>query len=266
MNKNFKYFLFLFLGIIIILFIFNRENMPGQETPEKITYSRFKKMLTPDGQERYGRIYTREVTSDSASGTDDAFILQIGPRKITGRYVKPGVEIKLSDGIPRMKEKTIPFEVESVPGLLDDGLIEKLDRNNITYKVVNPEESSILNTIFQMLPFVLIIALLWLFMMRQIQSTGNRAMSFGKSKARLHAEGKTRVTFLDVAGCDEAKEELVFGALIQDLLGDVFRGGLRFVQKLQADRIGGVGSQGTRGDGGCIATFSIRIAKLEDDR
>jgi cell division protease FtsH len=60
-----------------------------------------------------------------------------------------------------------------------------------------------------MLPFIIIVALLWMFMIRQIQSTGNKAMAFGKSKAKLNPEGKTRVTFTDVAGCDEAKEELV---------------------------------------------------------
>ncbi|MBI41860.1 MAG: cell division protein FtsH [Leptospiraceae bacterium] len=212
MNKNFKYFLFLFLGIIIILFFFQGQNgiFPGQETPEKITYSQFKKMLTPDGQERYGRIYTGGIKyqKDNPNPTDDSFVLKIGPRKIQGRYLKDGVEITNEDP-ERMKEKTVPFEVESVPGLLDNGLLEQLDKNNINYKLVNPEESSFLITIAQMIPFVIIIALLWIFMMRQIQSTGNRAMSFGKNKAKLHAEGKTRVTFLDVAGCDEAKEELV---------------------------------------------------------
>ena len=212
MNKNFKYFLFLFLGIIIILFFFQGQNgiFPGQETPEKITYSQFKKMLTPDGQERYGRIYTGGIKyqKDNPNPTDDSFVLKIGPRKIQGRYLKDGVEITNEDP-ERMKEKTVPFEVESVPGLLDNGLLEQLDKNNINYKLVNPEESSFLITMAQMIPVVIIIALLWIFMMRQIQSTGNRAMSFGKNKAKLHAEGKTRVTFLDVAGCDEAKEELV---------------------------------------------------------
>ncbi len=57
------------------------------------------------------------------------------------------------------------------------------------------------------LPFLLIIAL-WIFFMRQMQTGGNKAMSFGKSRARLLSTQQKKVTFKDVAGVDEAKEEL----------------------------------------------------------
>ncbi len=49
---------------------------------------------------------------------------------------------------------------------------------------------------------------LWLFILNQMQGGGNRAMSFGKSRAKLHAEDKPRITFNDVAGVDEAKQDL----------------------------------------------------------
>ncbi len=55
---------------------------------------------------------------------------------------------------------------------------------------------------------VLILLGLWIFMMRQMQSGGNKALSFGKSRARLHSSQQKKVTFKDVAGVDEAKEEL----------------------------------------------------------
>ena len=61
--------------------------------------------------------------------------------------------------------------------------------------------------LFQMLPLVIILGL-WFFMIRQMQSGGNKAMSFGKSRARLLSMQQKKVTFKDVAGCDEAKEEL----------------------------------------------------------
>ena len=48
----------------------------------------------------------------------------------------------------------------------------------------------------------------WIFMMRQMQSGGNKALSFGKSRARLHSTQQKKVTFKDVAGVEEAKEEL----------------------------------------------------------
>jgi cell division protease FtsH len=57
------------------------------------------------------------------------------------------------------------------------------------------------------LPLLLIIGL-WLLIMRQMQVGGNRAFSFGKSRARMFGGDRPRVTFNDVAGCDEAKEEL----------------------------------------------------------
>jgi cell division protease FtsH len=61
--------------------------------------------------------------------------------------------------------------------------------------------------LFQMLPLVVILGL-WFFMIRQMQSGGNKAMSFGKSRARLLSMQQKKVTFKDVAGVDEAKEEL----------------------------------------------------------
>ena len=55
---------------------------------------------------------------------------------------------------------------------------------------------------------MLLILGIWLFVMRQMQGSGGKAMGFGKSKAKLLTEGHTQVTFEDVAGVDEAKEDL----------------------------------------------------------
>ena len=63
------------------------------------------------------------------------------------------------------------------------------------------------NLLTSMLPILLIVGV-WMLMLRQAQSGSNQAMSFGKSRARLHTENKPKVTFDDVAGVDEAKEEL----------------------------------------------------------
>ncbi len=59
------------------------------------------------------------------------------------------------------------------------------------------------------LGFLLIFIVFWFFIINQMQNTGNKALSFGKSRARLHADDKTKTTFDDIAGEDEAKEELV---------------------------------------------------------
>ncbi|MCX6590119.1 MAG: ATP-dependent zinc metalloprotease FtsH [Acidobacteria bacterium] len=78
-------------------------------------------------------------------------------------------------------------------------------RVNVEIKDVNsaPWVSIIINAV----PFVLLLAF-WIFMMRQMQSGGNKALSFGKSRARLHSSQQKKVTFKDVAGVEEAKEEL----------------------------------------------------------
>ena len=73
---------------------------------------------------------------------------------------------------------------------------------------IKPEQNSILiPLLINIGPFVLLGAI-WFFMLRQMQSGGNKALSFGKSRARLLSMQQKKVTFKDVAGVDEAKEEL----------------------------------------------------------
>ena len=64
-----------------------------------------------------------------------------------------------------------------------------------------------MGALYYLLPFVLIFGF-WIFMLRQMQSGGNKALSFGKSRAKLLSNQQKRVTFKDVAGVEEAKEEL----------------------------------------------------------
>jgi cell division protease FtsH len=210
MNKNFKYFLFIVFGIFfIIYFIQNNPGFKKLDEPERITFSRFKKMLTPDGKESIGSIYTKQTEGGGLFFEEQLYVLRISPKKIEGRYLPAGVIVEPTDDADKIRGKTIPFETEIISGTINEALYAELEKNDVVYRFTNPEENGIFSTIIQMLPFVLIIALLWMFMMRQIQSTGNRAMAFGKSKAKLSPEGKTKITFVDVAGCDEAKQELI---------------------------------------------------------
>lgn len=59
------------------------------------------------------------------------------------------------------------------------------------------------------LGFLVLFIVFWFFLLNQMQNSGNKALSFGKSRARLHADDRTKTTFDDIAGEDEAKEELV---------------------------------------------------------
>ncbi len=82
-----------------------------------------------------------------------------------------------------------------------------LQANNVAITVKDNSGNSWVNILIQFSP-VIIIGALWFFMLRQMQSGGNKAMSFGKSRARLLSMQQKKVTFKDVAGVDEAKEEL----------------------------------------------------------
>ncbi len=91
----------------------------------------------------------------------------------------------------------------------DPNLIERLTKHNVVINAA-PEEQSVsplLGLFLNWLPMLLFIGI-WIFFMRQMQGGGGRTMGFGKSKAKLLSERLGKVTFKDVAGVDEAKEEL----------------------------------------------------------
>ncbi|MBF0136879.1 MAG: ATP-dependent zinc metalloprotease FtsH [Magnetococcales bacterium] len=91
----------------------------------------------------------------------------------------------------------------------DPDLIRRLRDKNVAITSKPPDETPILLTILiSWFPMLLLIGV-WIFFMRQMQSGGGRgAMSFGKSKAKMMSDKQNKVTFADVAGIDEAKEEL----------------------------------------------------------
>lgn len=97
----------------------------------------------------------------------------------------------------------------TIPGGYDEKLLDELINNKVPASGVKPEEPSLLGQIFiNWFPMLLLIGV-WIFFMRQMQGGGGKgAMSFGKSRARLMGEDQIKTTFADVAGCDEAKEEV----------------------------------------------------------
>ena len=91
----------------------------------------------------------------------------------------------------------------------DPGLVQKLHSNGVLIRAVPADDGSpsLLNILISWFPMLLLIGV-WIFFMRQMQSGGGKAMGFGKSRARLLTERSGRVTFEDVAGIEEAKQEL----------------------------------------------------------
>jgi cell division protease FtsH len=111
---------------------------------------------------------------------------------------------------------------DTVTGHLSDGttftttvptrethLVDRLLESGVKIKAAPQEEDmpTFLQVIISWLPMILLIGV-WIFFMRQMQAGGNKALGFGKSKARLLDDKSTQVTFKDVAGVDEAKQEL----------------------------------------------------------
>lgn len=90
----------------------------------------------------------------------------------------------------------------------DPDLIKSLRQKDVRIVVVAPEQTSwYMSILISWFPMLLLLGI-WIFFMRQMQAGGGKAMSFGKSKARLLSDTKNKTTFKDVAGVDEAKEEL----------------------------------------------------------
>ena len=88
-----------------------------------------------------------------------------------------------------------------------EGLANKLIERNVAVAAREPTASPWAALLYSWAPILLMIGF-WIFFMRQMQSGGNKALSFGKSKAKLSSSAQKKVTFKDVAGVDEAKEEL----------------------------------------------------------
>ena len=108
------------------------------------------------------------------------------------------------DGVKESGERFSSFAPD------DGGLVGELLENNVTITAQPPEKPGVLMSLFINWFPLLILVGLWIFFMRQMQGGmgGRGAMSFGKSRARMLSEDQVKVTFQDVAGADEAKEEV----------------------------------------------------------
>jgi len=120
------------------------------------------------------------------------------------------VEIRESGVTPEIIATTQEGErLRTIATVLDRGLMGDLINGGVKVDVKPREEQSLLTSIFvSWFPMLLLIGV-WIFFMRQMQGGGRGgAFSFGKSRARMLDESNNSITFADVAGCDEAKEEV----------------------------------------------------------
>jgi cell division protease FtsH len=156
---------------VVLMSVFQNIGKPGSSSPQALTYS--------------------QLLDKVESGQIDRVIIDTTGREITGR---------LDSGEPF---RSFALEADN------QALIGDLRKHRVDIQIKEPQGQSLLGQIFiSWFPFLLLIGV-WVYFMRQMQGGGGRgAMSFGKSKAKLMGEDQVKITFADVAGVDEAKEEV----------------------------------------------------------
>ena len=169
MNPNYRNLALWAIIAVLLVALFNLFQTPQQRgAVREVAYSEFLQDVSA------GRVKSVTIAGD----------------RITGSY----------------SDNSTGFQTYS-PG--DDTLVQKLEAQKVTINArpENDGSGSLVSMLIGWLPMLLILGV-WIFFMRQMQSGSGRAMGFGKSKAKLLTEAHGRVTFQDVAGVDEAKEDL----------------------------------------------------------
>lgn len=190
MNKNVKVMLIVMTIIFGILFFWQKRAGLLSTPVHKITYSEFLNMLEPmkEGSKPIGKI----ITSEDNKAKPKRLVVE--KEHIEGWYV------------PIDEKEPVRFKTVIAP--LSKDITQKLRQSNLTFVARSSDDNKFFSTIGNILPWVIVFVIIWIFMMRQLQSTGNKAFSFGKSRAKMNVDPKVKITFEDVAGCDEAKVEL----------------------------------------------------------
>lgn len=160
-------------------------------------------------QESSQKIWTmQEVIKEAEAGNIERGVIKSDPARGTEWYVVKG---QLKSSIPEVtngKETAIPAFFVAEGRLTDAKFNELMDSKSGNAIVQKPASTLFGDLLLSLLPFLLIIGLLYFLFARQIRMAGKGAMSFGKSRAKMLTRDDKVATFKDVAGCDEAKEEV----------------------------------------------------------
>jgi cell division protease FtsH len=147
-------------------------------------------------------LYSMMTGGGRAAGVNEITYSQLLQKVNTGEVKQAqitGSVVEVKDSSSRNYRAVTPTN--------QDDLVKRLEGQGADISVKAPGGNGLLGFMLNSLPILLLIGV-WIFFMRQMQGGARGAMGFGKSKARLLTENKNRVTFDDVAGVDEAKEEL----------------------------------------------------------
>jgi cell division protease FtsH len=141
------------------------------------------------GQKNDKAISVTEMQSEADAGKISDIL--VDGTDVTGKY-KDGKET---------------FHTDITPNYMDRAEVQDLDSHGVNVTIKSQQGNVYWNALLSFAPILVLVAL-FMFMMRQMQSGGNKALSFGKNRARLLSMQQKKITFKDVAGVTEAKEEL----------------------------------------------------------
>jgi cell division protease FtsH len=197
MSKNFRNVaLFLSFGAFVLLLSWYRPDQQEARSTKEIPYSDFLSMLEPmEGKTPIGKI----ITSERSSSKDG--------KEITSKQII--IEKDTIEGyfIPHDSKDQKPLKFKTLIAPLQDDLIQKLRTNQINFQARSSEENKFFGAFTAITATIFAIGLISFILMRQFNA-GNKAFNFVKSRAKMNVDSKIKVTFNDVAGCDEAKQEL----------------------------------------------------------
>ena len=176
------------LGMLVLLLIVQYYSVAKQSV--EISYSEFRHLVESKGVDDLA------ISTDTITGN----LLPKGIEDLAKERKKPDLPQTLEK---KFEKKTPAF---STVRMADPDLVKLLEKNNIKYRAIQ-ENTWLSSLISWVLPFVLLIAI-WMYFFRKIGSGAGGLMTVGKSKAKVYVQDETKVTFQDVAGVEEAEEEL----------------------------------------------------------
>ncbi|MDQ3122238.1 MAG: ATP-dependent zinc metalloprotease FtsH [Actinomycetota bacterium] len=171
MNRFFRSALFPLIIIVVLVYLASQTLLPGRSEQRKMTYS--------------------EAISEVKNGGVDEAVFDPRRQSITLTLVGEGGKAKVNYPTP---QSATDFQ-------------NLLESESVRFDSKGTGSSPWWSLIISVLPFVILIAF-WIFLMNQMQGGGSKVMSFGKSRAKRMSPDSPKVTFKDVAGADEAVEEL----------------------------------------------------------
>ncbi len=199
MNKNQSTGIIIIVAIILIALLSIAFEGPTTSTSE-ISYSQFLNKVQLE------QIESVTIAKDTLTAIpkEQSIEKQQNKEKVTKKTVNENPLLtnnKIQQKIPKMQYKVqIPYN--------DEELYELLKDKNVEINISKPQDGSWMSIIGSIIIPIIFITIMIVLILKGIQQTGSSALNFGKSKAKMLADDKIKITFKDVAGIDEERQEL----------------------------------------------------------